>query len=258
MDNVNENSSKPVFIRIFKDDIELGTATGFQINYCQGYLVTNWHVVSGRNFITNDCLDKNATIPNKLIVKYKKYIDDINYKWLEDTINLYDLEGKKIWYEHPNFNSKVDVVVIPMNENSNYSHYKDKFNIYTEYEVCVTENVFVLGFPLGFTVKSKDEPHAIWTSGTVASDPSLGLNIGGIDLPAFLIDSKTRPGQSGSAVIYYNESGLDKHFNGGIAVWGSPITKEIGIYSGRIHKDSDLGYVWKWKVIKDIINNIKK
>ena len=41
------------------------------------------------------------------------------------------------------------------------------------------------------------------------------------------------------------------------SIWGSPFMREIGIYSGRINKDSDLGYVWKWPVIKEIIESIK-
>lgn len=34
--------------------------------------------------------------------------------------------------------------------------------------------------------------------------------------------------------------------------------KEVGVYSGRIHKDSDLGIVWKWAVVKEIIESINK
>ena len=30
------------------------------------------------------------------------------------------------------------------------------------------------------------------------------------------------------------------------------LIKPIGIYSGRINSDSDLGYVWKWSIIEDI------
>ena len=81
------------------------------------------------------------------------------------------------------------------------------------------------------------------------------------NLPAFLIDSKTRQGQSGSPVIYYSESGFDPHYkdgeNIGKAVWGCPFMREVGIYSGRINKDSDLGYVWKWEVIKEILDSIQ-
>jgi hypothetical protein len=39
-------------------------------------------------------------------------------------------------------------------------------------------------------------------------------------------------------------------------MWGDPFMKEIGIYSGRIDQESDLGYVWKWKILKEIIESI--
>ena len=113
-----------------------------------------------------------------------------------------------------------------------------------------------MGFPLGYTVKSKEEPHAVWTSGSVATDPDLDMVINDETLPAFLIDSRTRQGQSGSPVIYYSDAGIDLHYKGGRAMWGDPFMKEIGIYSGRIDKESDLGYVWKWKVIKEIIESV--
>ena len=40
-------------------------------------------------------------------------------------------------------------------------------------------------------------------------------------------------------------------------IFAGPIIHEIGIYSGRINKDSDLGYVWKWSLLEEIINNNK-
>lgn len=261
MSKVNENSTKPIFIKAFFNDIELGTATGFEVQYGHKYLITNWHVVSGKNFITKQCLNPNGAIPNKLIVKYKKYIDcdNDNFEWTEKTIRLYDDEDNKLWYEHPIYGSKVDVVAILLEEYPNLQHYKERFDMNTVYDLDVTENVFVLGFPLGYTVKSKEEPHAVWTSGTVASDPSLNLNFNDEELPAFLIDSKTRQGQSGSPVIYYSKQGFDSHYReDGFAIWGDHFMKEVGVYSGRIHKDSDLGIVWKWTVVKEIIESINK
>lgn len=256
--SVNEHTTKPIYIKVYFDEIELGTATGFQIYHNKKYLVTNWHVVSGKNFITKECLNSQGAIPNKIIVRYKRFVNYDDFEWTEKTINLYDELGNKLWYEHPKYGSDVDVILIPLEENSNYINYKEHFNINTNYNLCVTEGVFVLGFPLGYMVKSKEEPHAVWTSGTVASDPLLNLNINNKEIPAFLIDSKTRQGQSGSPVIYYSQQGFDAHYNDeGFALWGEPFMQEIGIYSGRIHKDSDLGYVWKWSVINEIINSIK-
>ena len=254
---INENSTKPCYIDIYYNDILISSATGFQIHYFNKYLITNWHVVTGRNFITNKCLDQiNATIPNKIVVTYKKYINNNNFKWVKRKIDLYDSNNNPIWYEHPKYGKKVDVVAIPLETNPNYLDYRERFELDTNYTLDVTESLFVVGFPLGYTIKSKDEPHAIWTSGTIASDPSLDIVINGETLPAFIIDSRTRQGQSGSPVIYYSESGFDPNYNNGFASWNSPFMKEIGIYTGRINKECDLGYVWKWKVIKEIVESI--
>lgn len=255
---VNENSTKPVFIKIYYNEIELGTATGFQIHQGHKYLVTNWHVVSGRNLITKQPLNNQGAIPNRLLVRYKKFIDSDDSEWTEQEISIVDENGNKMWYEHPEYGDKVDVALIPLELYPRFQTYKECFNHNTNYELEVTDDVFVLGFPLGYTVKSKEEPHAVWTSGVVASDPSINLVVNKEEVPAFLIDSKTRQGQSGSPVIYYSGKGIDFHpTNGGMAMWGRPFMKEIGIYSGRINADSDLGYVWKWSIIKEIVDAIE-
>ena len=52
--NININSLKSIYISILFNETELATATGFLIN--QGseiYLITNRHVVTGRDNQTN-------------------------------------------------------------------------------------------------------------------------------------------------------------------------------------------------------------
>lgn len=128
------------------------------------------------------------------------------------------------------------------------------YNVNNSYEPIVTENVFIIGYPFGYNVRPKEGKFAIWSTGTVASDPDLDLEINGEQLPAFLIDAKTRKGQSGSPVIYYSANGLDRQKNG-LAIYSGPVIHELGIYSGRINPDSDLGYVWKWSLIEEIVNS---
>ena len=136
----------------------------------------------------------------------------------------------------------------------NLEHYLE---LDSNYELGVTEQAFILGFPFGINIGKSINPHAVWISGTIASDPGLEYEINyrkkGKKMPLFLIDSRTRQGQSGSPVIYYNKMGIDQHFNGGTAIWGNSFMKPIGIYSGRINEESDLGLVWKWKLLKGII-----
>ena len=256
--NINDNTTKPIFIEIYFNETKLSTATGFAIlHQNKKYLVTNWHVVSGRNFITKECLSKTAAIPNKLILRFKKYINHTQFEWIEQEVNLFDENENKLWHEHPKYGSKVDVVLIMIEDKLESIYPLEYFRINSSCELNITEKLFVLGFPLGYIVKSRNEPYAIWTSGTIASEPSLNLVINNEEVPAFLIDSRTGSGQSGSPVIYYSLSGIDSNHSNGFTMWGGPIMREVGIYSGRIDKDSDLGYVWKWSVIQDIINSIK-
>ena len=54
-------------LRLFYRNTELGFGTGFfyQLNG-QFYLITNWHVVSGRNFQTLNCIAANGGLPDRL------------------------------------------------------------------------------------------------------------------------------------------------------------------------------------------------
>ena len=71
--------------------------------------------------------------------------------------------------------------------------------------------------------------------------------------PSFLVDSRTRPGQSGSPVIYKIKPGQTEEYKGKMYRAKRSMVHLIGIYSGRINAQSDLGLVWKPHVLKEII-----
>ena len=249
---INVNSIKSLYLEILFNDTKLATATGFLVKKNNDlFLITNRHVVTGRNNETNECLDKKySAIPNKLNIWFP-YFDNNSYIWKNICWDLYDKDEKPKWIEHPFYKGNVDVVAINL---GTFDKSTFLYNLDSNYKPIVTENVYIIGYPFGFNVNPDNGKYAIWSSASVASDPDLNLCINGKQLPAFLVDAKTRQGQSGSPVIYYSSSGVDRQENG-IAIYGGPITHEIGIYSGRINKDSDLGYVWKWSIIKEILNN---
>lgn len=248
---LNINSIKSIYLEVLFDDELIATATGFFVQKGDNiFLITNRHVVTGRNNETNECLDKKrAAIPNKLNI-WIPYLENNSYIWKDKKFNLYDADDNPIWLEHPVYKNDVDVVAIELGELDATTLV---YSLNHEYKTIVTENVYIIGYPFGFNVNPNEGKYAIWSSASVASDPDLNLNINEKQLPAFLVDAKTREGQSGSPVIYYSSSGVDRQ-NDCIAGYGFPITHEIGIYSSRINKDSDLGYVWKWSLIGDIIN----
>jgi len=249
---INVNSIKSIYLEACFDNQKLANATGFLVknNNNDIYLITNRHVVTGRNNETNECLDKKySAIPNKLNIWFP-YLENNYYVWKNISWDLYDKKENSIWLEHPLYKENVDVVAINLGK---FDKLTFLHSLNSEYKPIVTENVYIIGYPFGFNVNPENGKYAIWSSASIASDPDLDLNINGKQLPAFLVDAKTRQGQSGSPVIYHSSNGFDRQSNG-FAVYGGPITHEIGIYSGRINKDSDLGYVWKWSLIKDIVN----
>lgn len=110
-----------------------------------------------------------------------------------------------------------------------------------------TDSVYVLGYPHSVEAFSPTMP--IWTTGSVANEVNAG--------PAerFFIDSRTRPGQSGSPVIFYR--GQSYSFAGGLGVSVPENSALLGIYSGRTDDESDIGSVWWGDEIEKIHKNIQ-
>lgn len=95
--------------------------------------------------------------------------------------------------------------------------------------------VSVIGYPFGHFEHSG---WPLWATGHIASEPS---RAGQFD--QIFIDCRSREGQSGAPVYvkyfrdYRDATGQD------ISVEGN-IYSLVGLYSGRINSESDLGIVW--------------
>jgi hypothetical protein len=72
--------------------------------------------------------------------------------------------------------------------------------------------------------------------------------------PVFLIDCRTRPGQSGSAVIAYRPSGYRRYENDRVVSHFTGKAWEfLGVYSGRVNSESDLGKVWHVSAVEEVL-----
>jgi hypothetical protein len=165
-------------------------------------------------------------------------------KRLEPLFN--DAEGnERRWLEHPKLGEKADVVAVPLTALEKVKLYP--YSLEEEEEVIAVgpaDAVSVVGFPFGLSSTGKA---AIWATGFVASD----LDIDFDDLPIFLIDCRSRQGQSGSPVIAMR-TGMARMTSGNMKMIGSA-SRLLGIYSGRINKESDLGRVWKVNCLHAIV-----
>jgi hypothetical protein len=171
-------------------------------------------------------------------------------EWKSIPQKLLKGDGSAAWLEHPRWGRRVDVVALPLGNLSDelelhpYQLDSSAMQLRTQ----VSEFVNIIGFPFGRTAGGV---FAIWTKGAIASE----LDVDFDDLPCFLIDARTREGQSGSPVIAYSPGGPTTMADGSLAFMQGPIANLLGVYSGRINEESDLGVVWKVSVINEILEN---
>lgn len=224
--------------------IALGTATGFVVEHkARQYLITNWHVVSGRDSNTGNALSHSAALPDEIGIMHH----DANQLgiWHRCDEPLAE-NGVQRWLEHPLGNA-IDVVAVPLLKTDNAIRFFPIDLRLAEFDlqVQVAMTVSIIGFPFGLASAGA---FPIWKTGHIASDPDLAYQ----GRPAFLIDSTTRGGMSGSPVVVRNYGGYQDskgthHLAAGAA------TRFVGVYSGRIHDQADVGIVWRPEVIHQIL-----
>jgi V8-like Glu-specific endopeptidase len=249
--NFQIQSIQSLYIESRFNDQKLSSATGFVTKCADEYfLITNRHVVTGKHNQTNECLcKKTAGIPNKLAIFHN--LKDSNGRWIERVESLTTNDNRSLWYEHPRLGVKADFVAIKLTDLTDVELLPISLDISDKViKLGVTDKVSVVGFPFG---EKTAGGLAIWATGSVASEPKYDHD----ELPIFLIDCRSREGQSGSPVLAYR-SGSDINYfeDGSIIANGIPHVNFLGIYSGRINSESDLGYVWKASAIRELIASI--
>jgi hypothetical protein len=247
-------------------DVELSEATAFFysdiISNPPGlWLVSNWHVFSGRHIShPNKALKDNGAIPNRIKIQVMKLLPNDVVELHYQFANLYDANGKAIWFQHRS-KSEVDVAAINLGQGlKDFEVAGINKKARYDMKIEIGNDVFILGYPLGFSHFIKTP---IWKRGSIASEPHA-------ETPEsrnrIVIDATTRSGMSGSPVIlrekthYISESGeIRQHMNA---------SRFLGVYSSRPSfraKTSpidgledvrtELGYVYKAGCIEQIVRD---
>ncbi|MEB9437458.1 trypsin-like peptidase domain-containing protein [Bacillus cereus] len=242
-------SVKSILIKMYFNETLLSSGTAFIVSSQAGpLLLTNRHNVTGKNNEDGKYLSKSLAMPNRIEIYHNK----------KDSLGKHVIKNEKLysddeipiplWIEHPTLGASVDFVALKLTDIEGIEIYAYTLNEGESITVGVAEPISVVGFPFGLQVGNNA---AVWATGFVASEPEIDYK----NLPLFLIDCRSRQGQSGSAVIAYRPSGTFNMQNA-FAVVGGPVTKFLGIYSGRINEESDLGLVWKASAIRELVNSI--
>lgn len=230
--------------------LELGTGTGFVVLHKEKpYLITNYHVAAGRNPVDGQPRHRSGAVPDTLRVLHLMPQRQGRIEWQPRDERILETDpDRALWLQHPVHGRNVDVVALPLNNTADVElHPYNLSETVPALKTGPSEGVSIIGFPFGITGGGA---FAIWTRGFVASEPDVDLN----DLPSILVDARTRPGQSGSPVISYSSGGPTVMANGSLAFMNGPVCNLLGVYSGRINDQSDLGIVWRAKAVRDILD----
>jgi hypothetical protein len=238
----------------------LGVATGFIVRRRDvPFLVTNLHVVSGRHPDTGEQICQ--PLPPDFISIYHHVTEQMRAGhgvWTVRTERLVDDSIAPLWHDHPAKDLRrfpypetwgervVDVAVVQLSDVSEVELYTVELPD-SEPDVLIRPGlpVHIVGFPFGHTAEGY---FPLWKTGHIASD---------FDAPAngrvFFVDASTRTGMSGSPVVF-RPLGPYLSKTGEVLVGDGSKSVFLGIYSGRVHPESDIGIVWRTSVIAEVLD----
>lgn len=248
MPQIAQPSVQSLLIEMRFNGQPLSTGTSFVAKTPKGpYLITNRHNVTGRRQDNDEPMSPTGGIPNEIGIVHNR--KGKLGEWLLQVEPLYDGDVPR-WREHPQLRAKADFVALKLTQLNDVEIYPyDMANTGPDIMVGPADTVSVIGFPFGITAGGAA---GVWATGFLASEPEVDFN----RLPVVLVDCRSRQGQSGSPVIAYRSAGGVPMKNGGQAMFAGPVWRFIGIYSGRINAESDLGIVWKASAIAELIQSL--
>jgi len=236
LSNVDALNFAVVRLQPYRGELRLGSATGFFYTGKVGgddalWLVTNWHVLSGRSACPpNQPLHEGHALPDRIVfrlIRNQRSSEGTSDVSIQDlSASLFDDQGSAKWYQHKT-GPAVDVGVLrlDLNREDYYIRGINEIASQNDMAISVGSQVFVLGYPLGFT-HFVETP--IWKSGAIASEPHLETER---TQRRVLIDATTRQGMSGAPVIIRERT----HYlsEAGIVVEHPNATRFIGVYASR-------------------------
>lgn len=245
-----------VRLELLANNHNIGTATGFFLKWQDGwYLVTNWHVFSGREPLTGQPKHSTCAVPDTCrYTVVGLYGESLTWTTSELSLGSADDQTAR-WFQHPVMGQDCDIAAIPV-EIGTIGYAKDLLNEGghdPEMLIDLGGELFLPGFPLGL---SSNGSMAIWKRASLASSLEFGHGISHF----FYVDTATREGMSGApclAISNWRHYSLDR--NTGIAkIIERPLSwRLLGVYSGRRNPsdgfEAQIGIVWRENLIYDIM-----
>ncbi|MFM5866122.1 MULTISPECIES: S1 family peptidase [Aeromonas] len=277
--HISPGSRATVCIELFcknidGEDVAVGFGSGFfYARDDKTYLITNWHVVTGRNPSNPELTIDNypaspsgfrfytASKSNPSFFKpspiFPLYVNG-QAGWVEvDSKEIYDVVALEISFEED-----ADVLIEPINK---FAINEDFKNVY------VGCDVVIIGYPFGI---GNANPYPVWKHGYIASEPSILID----GAPKMFIDSPGLPGMSGSPIymvskgvnlpaksidILKSQGGIrDFDMSEFLSAPETCVLNFVGIYSGSLgdgaFEKMRLGIAWHRFIVDLLFNKPRK
>lgn len=170
----------PIITRRDGTEERMGNATGFIVEReSVHYLITNWHVVSGRRPDNGQLVAPQVGLPDKIEIFHNQIGAAYIMSWAPTVEQLIDSTGAPRWLEHSTFGRRVDVLALPLAFTSgiNFMTYSldDGSSGVPVLIADVPDPVSIIGFPFGEAAAGRI---AIWVRGSIATD--MEIDYGGV------------------------------------------------------------------------------
>jgi len=244
-------------LEILYDGKLLGSGTGFFYKQKSNwFVVTNWHVLSGRDPVSGQPRHDSAAVPNQCRFYFASLAETGIY-WNQVTYFLtHPLTDAALWFQHPVEGQDIDIAALPIEEvhKGIAKDFQDPSGNAPDMLIDLGAEVFLPGYPLGLSANGL---MAIWKRASLASSLEFGEGINRY----FFVDTATREGMSGApclAISNWRHYELDRQTNK-VSVIDRPISwRLLGVYSGRLNPsdsfEAQLGKVWRDNLLLDILN----
>lgn len=250
-----------------------GTAFFLAQDANNAYLVTNWHIVTGRSPLQPRLFQRAGNLPEFLRLRFpeRHAATGVSFdRTVTIDVPLNDANGDApMWLEHPQLGFAVDAVIVPVPLaflQSVMVVSMSSCGLDSVLEIVrVMGEIYVVGFPWGLTGGADFLP--LYKRGAIASEPT----IRDPTRPRVLIDCRTAEGMSGSPVF---AAGIPGNY-GSIMRPGSRIPGKLfglfGVYSGRLTDTgeaqsnarreeaiSEIGQVWPMQLVNEILQGRRR
>jgi hypothetical protein len=234
----------------------VGVATGFYLKHAtQWYLVTNWHVLAGRDHVSGQPTRADGAVPTAIRI-FRVELTPSALEWKPSVCELGSISLETaLWFQHPNFGQDADLAVLPVNQEAvgKAKNILDPTGHDESMWIDLGQEVFLPGYPLGLTGGGL---FPIWKRASIASSLEWGEGV----KTRFLVDTATRQGMSGAPCFAFGRPhyhSIDRATNKMTRIERPLAWRWLGVYSGRRNPsdgfEAQLGVVWREGLVFETI-----